>query len=200
MDLHSVKIREENLTWNEEKIQSKIFFDSLITNVKEKQGFHYRTKCENTTSTRRSSPVKLVRSHSNALCKQPSTNWNYCESPFPEIDQILANMVHPGCIRRWRIINGDSIHFDIIGNRWCANVGREHKSNNIFWICNLGKGVLMQGCYDPDCKGFLGDEVKLPDNAMPWTKMEEWDEEVLINDELFDENENQMLLNASLDY
>jgi hypothetical protein len=50
----------------------------------------------------------------------------------------------------------------MVGNRWCENVGRAHKSNNIIWNVYLMDRVCWQSCHDPDCRGFRGESIDLP--------------------------------------
>ena len=75
-------------------------------------------------------------------------------------------------------------------------------SNNVFWVFNLSKGVVVQGCHDSACRGFRGEEVMLPDSAMPWRMMDEWSDEEVGEDidlEMLDEDD-EILMNASMGY
>jgi hypothetical protein len=64
----------------------------------------------------------------------------YDKSPYPAVDEFVTSFVQSygsnagvGRIWRWAYFNkaGGVLLYDIIRNRWCANVGREHRSNNI---------------------------------------------------------------------
>ncbi|CAF2523960.1 unnamed protein product [Rotaria sp. Silwood2] len=45
--------------------------------------------------------------------------------------------------------------FDITGSyRYCENVKRHHKKNQIYFIVDPIKGTYFQKCYDPECYGF----------------------------------------------
>ncbi len=46
--------------------------------------------------------------------------------------------------------NGRIIHTT---SRFCANIGRCHKSNHVYFIVSA-RGTAYQLCHDPDCKGF----------------------------------------------
>lgn len=46
-------------------------------------------------------------------------------------------------------------------NRWCENINRSHKGNNIMWNVSLCDGTYWQSCFDPDCQ-FRGIEKDLP--------------------------------------
>lgn len=47
--------------------------------------------------------------------------------------------------------------------RYCENIGRWHKSNNIYWIVDLNKKKMYQKCHDEDCSGFLSTPKNLPE-------------------------------------
>jgi len=68
----------------------------------------------------------------------------------------------------------------------------------VYWVCYISRGVLVQGCHDPDCRGFRGKEVALPESAMPWNLMDAWDD-CDNQDDLFDDDD-ESLLNASREY
>lgn len=60
----------------------------------------------------------------------------YKESPYPEIDKYISAIINnggvPGTIRRWTYFSqGQVLIYDVANNRWCENIGRPHKSNNI---------------------------------------------------------------------
>uniref|UniRef100_A0A8C9S8I1 DNA-directed primase/polymerase protein n=1 Tax=Scleropages formosus TaxID=113540 RepID=A0A8C9S8I1_SCLFO len=42
--------------------------------------------------------------------------------------------------------------YDILKYRWCGNVGRFHRSNNIMIVVDLKQEVWYQKCHDPMCK------------------------------------------------
>ena len=50
-------------------------------------------------------------------------------------------------------------------NRYCGNVGRAHKSNNISWNVNLADMVCWQGCHDPENWVYRGDPIDFPDDV-----------------------------------
>ena len=52
------------------------------------------------------------------------------------------------------------------GSKFCHNINREHKSNHIYLVCNLSKGFIVQRCYDPDCRNFQSEPVKIPENIL----------------------------------
>ena len=48
---------------------------------------------------------------------------------------------------RRRLVTGPGGHF-------CENVGRNHRSNYIFFVINFSDGVFCQKCHDPECRDF----------------------------------------------
>ena len=197
VDLHSITIMETNPTLDNENIQKMIFYASLISNVDKSAEEQLISLTDTDSDTKHSVTTHTIHQacHSDYQTGQAS--------PFTEIDQFVSSLVRPGRIRRWRYNQtSNTILYDIVGSRWCGNVAREHKSNNVYWVCHLDRGVVVQGCQDMDCRGFRGEEVMLPDSAMPWGMMEEWEEEEMDDPgdlEMFDEDD-QALLDASMDF
>ena len=59
--------------------------------------------------------------------------------------------------------SGKSIKYDVEGTRWCRNIGREHKSNRVFFVANLARRELTQRCYDgADCPSFVSRPWVIP--------------------------------------
>ena len=52
--------------------------------------------------------------------------------------------------------------FEIIGNRYCANIGRQHRSNHISFVLCVHRGVWYQRCHDFDCRHFRSRETEIP--------------------------------------
>jgi hypothetical protein len=53
------------------------------------------------------------------------------------------------------------------GSHACARVGREHKSNFVFFVLDFSTnsysgGSYCQKCYDPDCRGYRSSWAPLP--------------------------------------
>ncbi|XP_033122326.1 DNA-directed primase/polymerase protein-like isoform X1 [Anneissia japonica] len=108
----------------------------------------------------------------------------YQKSPFPELDGFIMSKVNQGGIqgeiRRWTYYaRGGIIVYDIVKNRWCENIGRQHKSNNIMIIADLKKTVFYQKCLDPECRAI---NYKSPDQEIPLEVFPSFDD--LDDDEL----------------
>ncbi|CAL1534453.1 unnamed protein product [Lymnaea stagnalis] len=121
-------------------------------------------------------------------------------SPYPEIDGFVQNLVtnrgRHGMVRHWTYFTTREILiYDIAGYRWCGNVQREHRSNNIMYVVDLRKGVYYQKCYDPDCQavGYKSESLDVPYHLLPASFFEDLD----TGEELFDsDNEDAQLVAA----
>lgn len=66
-------------------------------------------------------------------------------SIFPEIDQFICDLILPGTIRKiiWKP-NESTLEYETQGYRFCENIQRCHKSNNVKLVVLLSKGVYFQ--------------------------------------------------------
>lgn len=69
--------------------------------------------------------------------------------------------------------------------RFCENIGRWHKSNNVYWIVDLNKKEIYQKCHDEDCSGFSSVPKSLPEEIM---FMLDTEGDILISSVIIDEN------------
>ncbi|XP_071412411.1 DNA-directed primase/polymerase protein isoform X2 [Pithys albifrons albifrons] len=93
----------------------------------------------------------------------------YQGSPYPEIDNFVHSLVNKdelqGGIRQWNYFPlKEILVYDIYGYRWCENIGRAHKSNNIMILVDLKNEVWYQKCHDPVCReqNFKSQSFPLP--------------------------------------
>ncbi|XP_031727275.1 DNA-directed primase/polymerase protein [Anarrhichthys ocellatus] len=88
-------------------------------------------------------------------------------SPHQEVDNfvltvIKKNGIH-GSIRRWSYFAVEQLLvYDIAKYRWCENMDRFHKSNNIMIVVDLKEEVWYQKCHDPECRNFRSSSYPLP--------------------------------------
>ena len=91
-------------------------------------------------------------------------------SPFPMLDDFVVNTLGrrkglQGSIGTYSLSSQHPlpkmISYNMLGNRWCENIGRAHKSNNIIWNVHLMQKVCWQCCHDPECRGFRGEQIDL---------------------------------------
>jgi len=110
-------------------------------------------------------------------------------SPFPHLDAWVLELAesHGGPrarIRQWQAVVMESatsssqqdfdsavseppprtcrIFYSMSGNRYCRRVRRQHKSNNINFSVDLGRGTVIQTCMDFDCRGYRSDAIPIP--------------------------------------
>lgn len=58
------------------------------------------------------------------------------------------------------------VTFHMCRNRYCHNVRRQHKSNNVSWTADLVVGVCVQYCQDAECRGFHSEPTALPPDVV----------------------------------
>ncbi|XP_011497411.1 PREDICTED: DNA-directed primase/polymerase protein-like [Ceratosolen solmsi marchali] len=97
-----------------------------------------------------------------AQTKQCSNSKLYSEASYNSLNNFISNLIKPGRIRDMKHIANNHVIFEIVGNRFCQNIGRWHKSNNIYFVIDLNKKVMYQKCHDEDCQYFTSVPKKLP--------------------------------------
>ncbi|NXY56709.1 PRIPO protein, partial [Callaeas wilsoni] len=113
----------------------------------------------------------------------------YQGSPYPEIDNFVRSLVNKdglqGGIRQWSYFSlKELLIYDISGYRWCENIGRAHKSNNIMILVDLKNEVWYQKCHDPVCReqNFKSQNFPLPSGICLPSLFKEEEESMLIDD------------------
>ena len=53
------------------------------------------------------------------------------------------------------------------GGGVCANIGRPHRSNEVYWCVVVQNGIAWQRCFDIECRGFRGPPVAVPPELLP---------------------------------
>ncbi|KAL3775230.1 hypothetical protein ACHAW5_006099 [Stephanodiscus triporus] len=88
-------------------------------------------------------------------------------SPIQTLDNFILQLSTrggiQGRIRAWSLENYQ-LSYQMSDNRWCENIGRAHKSNNVIWNVNLKCRTYWQTCYDTECRAtnFRGTANPLP--------------------------------------
>ncbi|XP_063090742.1 DNA-directed primase/polymerase protein isoform X4 [Cavia porcellus] len=130
--------------------ENQNFLFSLVTNVRFSDSLRILT-CD--TSENKRKRTNLVNSTSSSV----ETIEGFQCSPYPEVDRFVLSLVTKneikGGIRRWNYFFPEELLvYDICKYRWCQNIGRAHKSNNIMILVDLKNEVWYQKCHDPVCK------------------------------------------------
>lgn len=103
-------------------------------------------------------------------CAAPSARQG--ASPFPLLDAFVVEACRcpqtgaVGAVRSWVHFEDAAVMlYNIRDYRWCGNIGRHHKSNGIYFVCDLAGGYLYQKCYDTDCKAYRSPCRALPQSV-----------------------------------
>ncbi|XP_040822218.1 DNA-directed primase/polymerase protein isoform X2 [Ochotona curzoniae] len=169
------------------------FLSSLVCNVRFSDTLRILT-CEATQDNR-----KRPEHFNNTSISE--TLEGFQSSPYPEVDRFVLSLVTKndikGGIRRWSYFSSEELLvYDIFKYRWCENIGRAHKSNNIMILVDLKNEVWYQKCHDPVCKAenFKSACFPLPDEVRLLFLFKE--EEEFTTDEIWN-NETQSCLKSS---
>lgn len=87
-------------------------------------------------------------------------------SPFTRLDEYVQSVVSRdgGGIYSVTVLGeSETVVYAIKGGyKFCSNIGRHHKSNNVMLIADLSARRMYQKCFDPDCRGFRSAAWVLP--------------------------------------
>ncbi|BBN17832.1 DNA-directed primase/polymerase protein [Marchantia polymorpha subsp. ruderalis] len=94
------------------------------------------------------------------------------KSPFPALDIFVESVAcignTQGKIRSWYWFSDYGvIVYNISENRFCENIGRPHKSNNVMYIVDFRTAGYYQKCHDPDCRGYRSPLRPIPGHTIP---------------------------------
>ncbi|KAF6211767.1 hypothetical protein GE061_012282 [Apolygus lucorum] len=88
-------------------------------------------------------------------------------SPLPIVDKFIGHVVHPGKVHKsYYFASSKVIVYNIVGNRFCGNINREHKSNNVKYVVDLDKYEYYQKCHDFECSGYRSPPKPLPSEVV----------------------------------
>ncbi|XP_022064200.2 DNA-directed primase/polymerase protein [Acanthochromis polyacanthus] len=142
--------------------EESVFLASLVCNVSFTGQRVLTWDVPETNETKTSTPHCQQGSASN-----PDALSGCVSSPHQEVDTFVLTVVTKdgiqGSIRRWSYFAAEQLLvYDVAKYRWCENVGRFHKSNNIMIVVDLKEEVWYQKCHDPDCRNFRSSSYPLP--------------------------------------
>ncbi|XP_038569242.1 DNA-directed primase/polymerase protein isoform X1 [Micropterus salmoides] len=164
--------------------EESVFLASLICNVSFTGQRILTWDIPETKESKTSTLLGQQGSASNA------DSLNGClSSPHQEVDNFVLTVVTKdgvhGSIRRWNYFAAEQLLvYDIAKYRWCENVERFHKSNNIMIVVDLKEEVWYQKCHDPECKNFRSSSYPLPQEICVSyiMKLDEEDQAYLMDD------------------
>ncbi|XP_041641649.1 DNA-directed primase/polymerase protein [Cheilinus undulatus] len=142
--------------------EESVFLASLVCNVR---FTGQRILTWDITPTKESKTSGPQNQQGSASSSEPISG--YLSSPHQEVDNFVLSLVQKngvqGSIRRWNYFAAEQlIVYDIAKYRWCENVQRFHKSNNIMIVVDLKEEVWYQKCHDPECRNFRSSSYPLP--------------------------------------
>lgn len=143
------------------------FYDSLVTHVNSIHLLQFKDH----------EYEEVVKPHHPSHSFSSSQGGSSSLSPFPEVDDFVVSLVNDletgrtGYVRKWTQ-NGSFLTYDIAGSfRYCHNVERHHKSNNIRYVVDIQNGHYFQMCHDENCRDFRSNVYELPKSCQPWLAM-----------------------------
>lgn len=122
----------------------------------------------------------LLRPHQHVqlplyLCLQPDWTTQSCVcKPWTQPLQqlcVLRSAVQVRTVAYCGRTSACSRHcafaFSLIGpgSHMCANIGRNHRNNHVFYVLDFANGVYCQKCHDLDCWGFRSPWSPLPQDV-----------------------------------
>lgn len=158
---HFNKCKFPEVTHCEDCLDKQIFLKSLITfDTDGKELLNFTNIISQISSKLQCGPTYNY----DKLSKSDECQSSYTISPFPRIDRFIADLVFPGKIfRNHYFPSANRLVYSIVKNRYCGNVKRQHKNNNVKYIVDLNEMYWYQKCYDPDCEQYRSNGTKLPD-------------------------------------
>jgi len=88
---------------------------------------------------------------------------------YADSEQFIIDIIssHGGRIRKiWASEEQERYQFEITGTyRYCDNIRRHHKKNQIYFIVDPVQKIYYQKCHDPECSGFQSANKELSTNG-----------------------------------
>ena len=101
----------------------------------------------------------VIRAVGGLLLSVSASCYSRSSSPFPAVDQFMTSVVRSlgggcrpesGAIWRWTYFSSAQLLvYDIVDKRWCANIQREHRSNNIQLVSLVTQQPANHGTPNP---------------------------------------------------
>ncbi|CBZ29797.1 conserved hypothetical protein [Leishmania mexicana MHOM/GT/2001/U1103] len=70
------------------------------------------------------------------------------QQAYSQVANCLCTVAQP------HSLHGRFLSFSVRGTRYCQNIGREHKSNNVYLVVDTERRTFVQKCFDPDCASY----------------------------------------------
>lgn len=139
------------------------FYNALVCNVPQDAKLLGTPVALSSTMTCTNNAVKRVRGLDGLAV---SVVTDRAASPYPRLDEYIRSIVQPangGIYGVTVLSSNDTVMYAIKGGyKYCAKIGRHHKSNNVILIADLRFKLMSQKCFDPDCHGFRSQPWSIP--------------------------------------
>ncbi|XP_066574283.1 DNA-directed primase/polymerase protein isoform X2 [Amia ocellicauda] len=131
--------------------EQQVFLSSIVSNVRFSENLRILT-CDTAEAKKAQNPPSSLL----PACKSALVT-GALNSPYTEVDNFVLSLVKKdgiqGSIRQWNYFSSEELLvYDIVKFRWCHNVDRFHKSNNIMFVVDLKQELWYQKCHDPVCR------------------------------------------------
>jgi hypothetical protein len=156
---------------NADSLDHELFLNSLICYIPGLEGCSNSSDLStqflgdldfSTNSETKSVPRITYPSKTYQSCSQ---RYSSTSSVYPNLDVWVERFVlqNQGYIRRVNMdpVSDEILTYEIMGNRYCDYIKRQHRSNQVKIVLNLSKGMWFRQCMDPDCRTFLAPESRI---------------------------------------
>lgn len=163
--------------WENEFPDERIFMHSLVGHVEDGSRM---ISCSDAGDS--DGQVFKVTEGMGVICRPPrmhgAASHERGPSPYPTLDEFVIDICRRNIpdgsrrgnlgIRSWVSLDDGSVMlYNVSGYRYCDNIGREHKSNGVFFVIDLKQGAWYQKCYDPDCRNYKSPACPVPQDILP---------------------------------
>ncbi|CAJ1011544.1 putative Herpesviridae UL52/UL70 DNA primase [Leishmania naiffi] len=78
------------------------------------------------------------------------------------LERVYSQIATCACrVSQPQSLQGRFLSFAVRGTRYCQNIGREHKSNNVYLVVDLKRRTFVQKCFDPECAFYRSPPLPL---------------------------------------
>jgi hypothetical protein len=113
----------------------------------------------------------------NSFITDLASNWGQIHDNYNNNSNTPISVTQKVRIHSWTLHKYDHqseanvplyvVTYQIYGNKYCQNVGRQHKSNGIMFDVDINRGCVFQKCWDQDCRGYRSPPVNVPHAMLP---------------------------------
>lgn len=161
--------------------EMRIFADSLITVLDAKESWLISVEVKKSDKQKAKCRTGLAEGKQEGGITQGGG-----PSPCPVVDEFILGMLRKRkesvYLRSWKAFENTveecklptTLVYEVGNDRFCYNIDREHRSNNVLWVVDFERKVYYQKCYDPDCRAvdFKSNEFPLDPSLVQYANAE----------------------------